>query len=205
MERRAIQFQGFNILVENPAGWVRSGKDKDGHAWTTRMVYDYGYIYGVAGQDGDGLDCYVGLNENVPNVFIVHQLKKGTGKYDEDKVMLGFPSLNDAKAAFLMHYDSDEFLGPITVLPVEMFRKHVAKMLVKKPKYKRKNPVIGVNFSTSIEKLFCDLDEDAERYGTKTKSKKQVGYLLSDGSPLTKTQRDKLKRELHQGEVKVQK
>jgi len=37
----------------------------------------------------------------------------------------------------------------------------------------------------------------------KTKSKKQVGYLLSKGSPLSSTQQNKLKRELHSGKVKV--
>jgi len=39
----------------------------------------------------------------------------------------------------------------------------------------------------------------------KTKSKKQVGYLLSKGSPLTKDQKEKLKSELHSGHVKVRK
>ena len=38
-----------------------------------------------------------------------------------------------------------------------------------------------------------------------TKSKKQVGYLLSKGSPLTAAQKGKLKGELHQGTVKVKK
>lgn len=37
----------------------------------------------------------------------------------------------------------------------------------------------------------------------KTKSKKQVGYLLSKGSPLSATQQKKLERELHSGKVKV--
>jgi hypothetical protein len=37
----------------------------------------------------------------------------------------------------------------------------------------------------------------------KTKSKKQVGYLLSKGSPLSLTQQNKLKKELHSGAVKV--
>jgi hypothetical protein len=40
--------------------------------------------------------------------------------------------------------------------------------------------------------------------GAKTKSKKQVGLLLSKGSPLTKKQQDKLKGELHSGKVKVE-
>ena len=37
----------------------------------------------------------------------------------------------------------------------------------------------------------------------KTKSRKQVGYLLSKGSPLTPAQKSKLKGELHSGTVKV--
>ena len=37
----------------------------------------------------------------------------------------------------------------------------------------------------------------------KTKSKRQVGYLLSNSSPLTESQQGKLKRELHSGKVKV--
>lgn len=39
--------------------------------------------------------------------------------------------------------------------------------------------------------------------GAKTKSKKQVGYLLSSGSPLSAGQKKKLKGELHSGKVKV--
>lgn len=41
--------------------------------------------------------------------------------------------------------------------------------------------------------------------GVKTKSKKQVGLLLSKGSPLTPQQQAKLKGELHSGSVKVKK
>jgi len=42
-----------------------------------------------------------------------------------------------------------------------------------------------------------------KRKGAKVKSKRQVGYLLSGGSPLTGVQKGKLKRELHSGAVKV--
>lgn len=38
-----------------------------------------------------------------------------------------------------------------------------------------------------------------------TKSRKQVGLLLSKGSPLTGKQKTKLKRELKSGKVKVRK
>lgn len=40
---------------------------------------------------------------------------------------------------------------------------------------------------------------------TKTKSRKQVAFLLSSGSPLTKSQKQRLKGELHAGRVKVRK
>ena len=39
----------------------------------------------------------------------------------------------------------------------------------------------------------------------KSKSKKQVAYLLSKVSPLTSRQQSKLKKELHSGKVKVKK
>jgi hypothetical protein len=45
----------------------------------------------------------------------------------------------------------------------------------------------------------------AQSHAKKTKSRKQVGYLLSKGSPLTPKEQDKLKRELHSGKVKVKK
>jgi len=45
-----------------------------------------------------------------------------------------------------------------------------------------------------------------KRKGRKTKSKKQVGFLLSDKvSPLSESQKAKFKRELHSGKVKVRK
>ena len=39
----------------------------------------------------------------------------------------------------------------------------------------------------------------------KTKSRKQVGYLLSSGSPLTPEEKARLKKELHSGAVRVKK
>jgi hypothetical protein len=39
----------------------------------------------------------------------------------------------------------------------------------------------------------------------KTKSMKQVGYLLSKVSPLTLKEQNKLKKELHSGKVKIKK
>jgi hypothetical protein len=115
-------FAGFNISVENKRGSVRSGKDKDGHEWHSNMYFDYGYIRGTEGVDGDHVDVYIGPDEESTNVYIVHQNDPVTHKYDEDKVMLGFPSLHDARAAYLKQYDRPGFLGKIDVMPIEEFR-----------------------------------------------------------------------------------
>lgn len=42
-----------------------------------------------------------------------------------------------------------------------------------------------------------------KKKGKKTKSRKQVGFLLSKGSPLTGGQKETLKSELKSGRVKV--
>ena len=44
-----------------------------------------------------------------------------------------------------------------------------------------------------------------KKRGKKTKSKKQVGFLLSKGSPLSSNQKNTLKGELKSGAVKVRK
>lgn len=126
-------FQGLNIAIENRKGSVRKGTDADGKEWTTKMVHPYGYIVGSKGADGDGVDTYVGPTKDAPNAFVVHQRDKDTGEYDEDKVMLGFNSKREAKEAYLKHYNSPKFLGPMMTVDMDRLKELVAskKRLVK--------------------------------------------------------------------------
>lgn len=120
------RFAGLDVSVENPAGSYRRGQDRAGKTWETRMLYDYGYIRGTLGVDGDHVDCYLGPNEDAPMVYIVHQRRYGDwDKFDEDKCMLGFDSQEDAIAAYLKHYDDPRFLGPVTAMPTAEFREKV--------------------------------------------------------------------------------
>lgn len=130
-------FAGLKISIENKKGSVRSGTDKDGHEWHTYMNYDYGYIRGTEGVDGDHVDCYIGGNENAKNVYIVHQNDPVTHKYDEDKCMLGFDTLEEAKKAYLKQYDRPGFLGDITTMGIDDFKKYV---LAKKHRAGRISP-----------------------------------------------------------------
>ena len=115
------RFNGLVVNVENPAGTVRYGIGDDGHQWQTKMQYDYGFIRRVTGSDGEGLDVYIGPNEDAENVFVVHQVDPDSGEYDEDKVMLGFDSPEQAKQGYLVHYDRPDFFGKMSVLPFREF------------------------------------------------------------------------------------
>ena len=122
-------FRGLNISIENKKGTIRHGVDSDGHKWAIKMHYDYGYIRGTEGVDGDHVDCYIGDNIDAKNVYIIHQKIPGTDKYDEDKCMLGFNTLADAKAAYLKQYDKPGFFGGVDTVPFELFKQ---KVLMKK-------------------------------------------------------------------------
>lgn len=118
-------FAGLKISIENKKGSIRSGTDKDGHEWHILMHYDYGYIRGTEGVDGDHVDCYIGDNENAKNVYIIHQNDPVTHKYDEDKCMLGFNTLEEAKEAYRKQYDRPGFMGSIATMGIEEFKDYV--------------------------------------------------------------------------------
>lgn len=122
-------FRGLNISIENKKGTIRRGVDSDGHKWAIKMRYDYGYIRGTEGVDGDHVDCYIGDDMDAKNVYIIHQKIPGTDKYDEDKCMLGFDTLADAKAAYLKQYDKPGFFDGVDTVPFELFKQ---KVLMKK-------------------------------------------------------------------------
>ncbi|MEE3497821.1 MAG: hypothetical protein VZS12_01640 [Ruminococcus bromii] len=118
-------WNGLKISIENKKGSVRRGVDKDGHQWATKMHFDYGYIRGSEGTDGDYVDCYLGDNMDAKKVYIVHQNDPVTHKYDEDKCMLGFDTLEDAKKAYLMQYDRPGFLGKIDTMDFDEFKEFI--------------------------------------------------------------------------------
>lgn len=119
---KSSKWRGLFLDIENPAGSVRSGKKPDGSAWSTTMAHDYGEIRGTEGVDGDAVDVFVGPELDAPMVYVVHQNTVDQwDKFDEDKCMVGFPSLAAAKAAFLANYDDPRFLGPVTAMPVDEF------------------------------------------------------------------------------------
>ena len=118
-----IDFRGLMIHVENKPGSVREGP-----GWKTNMKLAYGEFMGTRGVDKDKVDVYVGPYRMAPNVYIVHQNHvKGPkkDKYDEDKVMLGFESGEQAKEAYLAHYNSPKFFRSITTMAFPLFKRAI--------------------------------------------------------------------------------
>ena len=132
LEKRAFKLQGHTdvqgipVAIENRKGSVRKGKDSDGKEWRTKMVHPYGYIPRTAGADGEPVDAYIGPDKESPNAFVVHQHKDTGRGYDEDKVMLAFKNKAEAKKAYLKHYDSPKFLGPIKTVPIDRLKELIA-------------------------------------------------------------------------------
>lgn len=120
-------FAGLPIVIENPKGSTRNWVDSDGTTGSTKMRYDYGYIDGTCGPDGDGVDVYLGPNPDAHWVYVVHQMSKASGfqKFDEDKAMLGFDSANHARDAYLGQYNDERFFGGMTQMTVDDFKRQL--------------------------------------------------------------------------------
>lgn len=126
------ELQGIKINIENLKGSTRKGVDASGKRWSQKMHYHYGEIVrpDTEGTDGDKLDAYIGPDPSSKKVFIVHQNHPKdhptkAGEYDEDKVMLGFPSADAAKKAYLSQYNDDSFFRSITEMDIDQFKKVV--------------------------------------------------------------------------------
>lgn len=120
------QWAGFTIAVENKQGSSRKWVDpQTGTAGQSPMYWDYGYLEGYVGADGDEIDVYVGPREDAAEVYVVHQMRGPDYQvFDEDKVMLGWSSADAAKAAYLQQYDAagPKIYGGMSVIPIERFR-----------------------------------------------------------------------------------
>jgi len=120
-----IDFQGLKVVIENEVGSIRKGAKEDGTKWQTKFIYPYGYIANAIkdGDDGEEIDCYVGPNPNAGIVYIIHQIYNED--YDELKCMLGFNSEEEAKEAYIYHYDISQPLGVIIEMTMNDFKSFI--------------------------------------------------------------------------------
>lgn len=126
-EGQVTEFAGFPVVIENKRGSTREWTDADGTTGSTVMKFDYGYIDGVIGADGEEVDVYLGPSPSADWVYVVHQMRKPEfAEMDEQKVMLGFPSPESASDAYLSQYDDPRFFGGMDTMSVDDFRRALA-------------------------------------------------------------------------------
>jgi len=131
-----ISFQGLPISIENRRGETRSGTGPDGHKWSVKLPYDYGYIKRTEGADGDHVDVCIGPDGQSDHVFVVDQQDHRTGKFDEHKVLLGYRTKSEAEHAY--HGGFSDGKGPMRMksmvgMPMAQFKLWLKHCDTKKP------------------------------------------------------------------------
>lgn len=115
-----IPWKGFRIAIENPKGTRRKGK-----GWLSPpLPCDYGQFVGEKpGNDGDAVDVLIGPHPESEVIFVVNQMKYPDMKeLDEHKVLVGFRSAREAKAAYLGCYKPGWKCGPIGTITLDQFK-----------------------------------------------------------------------------------
>ena len=148
-----VRIDGYDITIEQPKGSVRRGTDADGKQWEQTMNNAYGYIRGTEGVDGDHIDIFLSDNPTEGNVYVVDQVNPD-GSFDEHKVMYGFQSAEDARAAYLSNYEEGwQGLSTITEVSNDEFKKWLNSSRRKtKPfsEYKSVNAIGAQNEKTKL-------------------------------------------------------
>lgn len=157
---KRIEFQGLKISIENRKGSVRSGIDKDGHKWRSKMFCDYGYIrmsptVRRQGADKEGLDVFVGPNKESDKVFIIHLMRADDpSKFDEDKAFIGFNSRKEVMAMFKKCYDKlgQKLYGGMINMNMEAFKRRLEVQTTRMIKSIHGEPFQIIVFPEPLEK-----------------------------------------------------
>jgi hypothetical protein len=94
-----VKIGGLDVSIEFPAGAKRKPEHQP-------LTSHYGYIRRAEGADGEHLDVYIkpGTSEDYAGpVYVVDQTNK-EGKFDEQKVLVGFTDEQSARAGYLANY-----------------------------------------------------------------------------------------------------
>jgi len=153
-----IDWNGLDITIENPAGSERSGTDSDGKKWSVTMPATYGYIKRTEGADGDHVDVYIGEDHASDKVYVIDQQDIKAGKFDEHKVMLGFPHLGAAVKAYKAGFSDGkgaQRMGAIASMSLDQFKTWLADGDTTKPAAKYTPPAAekqGGSLADALEK-----------------------------------------------------
>ena len=183
-----LRIKGFDISIENPIGSKRyyaNGKKYN------VMKNHYGYFTRTKGKDGDQVDVFVGPDtDNFTRVYVVDQ--KINGEFDESKVMLGFSSKKEAKAAYFANYDSNwHGFMHITGVGLETFKKWLYRGRKQRQPFADYVEIQKRKLNEEKERALKDIENDINwepvRFGDGSANlkNKRTGELLYGGNDLT--------------------
>jgi len=118
--KKTVDYQGLEIKVDRPKGFIMFGHDGAGKPWRREYKYDYGFIPQTLGGDDDGLDVFIGPDADAKDSYWVVQTKPD-GSFDEYKVFLGFKNEDAARAAYAQHIPR-KLLHEVSSMSVEMMK-----------------------------------------------------------------------------------
>jgi len=178
-----VIIRGLEVVIENPAGSERSGVDKDGKKWTSKIYHHYGYLKNTVGRDKDHLDVFLGPDpKGAEAVFVVNQKDPKTGGFDEHKIMWGWSSKEDAGKAYLKNYEKGwKGMKSIVAMPFDEFKKWIRSGDTTK---EVKNHFVGesatVNQDLTVQNeggqwVGVDLDGTLAEYDGEWKGKDHIG------------------------------
>lgn len=120
-----VSVLGMDIAIENAKGSKRSGVGRDGRRWSCFLPAHYGYVKKTTGADGDHVDVYLGPHRSSPHAFVIDQIDRETGKFDEHKALVGFGSLGQALNVYRKAFSdgkANERIGAVTTLTVPQLK-----------------------------------------------------------------------------------
>jgi len=114
-----------------------------------------GEIRGTEGTDGDKLDVYVGDNHDSSLVVVIHQHNPWDGQYDEDKVVLGCESVEEAIGLYKKQYDRPGFFKEkeYTAMPIGAFWRWVQDERNQGKKVKVASSVLKITAAEVMRRL----------------------------------------------------
>lgn len=177
------EFQGLPIYIENPVGSERNWAAPDGSQGTTRMLNAYGYVKGTNGLDDDEVDVYLGPDPRAPMVYVIDQQDPPTGRYDEQKCMLGFPTEAMALEAYRAHMDAPaRFELGVQGMDLEAFKRWLQASRARPGEMGKSDLALVID----LEKARVRPEHAArgdEHYGDRAPSGNMGGFNLEFGVP----------------------
>jgi len=112
-----IIIRGIPITIENIPGSIRWGYDEKGLKWVNRLKNYYGYISKTEGNDGDGIDVFIGNEPENNKAFVINQKNPASGLFDEHKIILCVNDIDSAKKVYLQNYSKGWGKNIIDIIP----------------------------------------------------------------------------------------